>query len=322
MHTYIIRRLLLTIPLILAISLISFLVMQLAPGDFLDTMKLNPSISKEYINQLEERFGLNKSIPEQYFHWLWRALHLDFGRSFKWRVPVIHVIKTRLFNTFILSLSAMVIGWIFAIPIGIYSATHKYKTSDNVLTVFSFIGLSIPNFFLALLLQFFIVKMHIDHPITGMTSIDYEWLTTPEKIVDLIRHLLLPAIVLGTAQMAGLMRRMRGQMLDAMTQDYIRTARAKGLKERLVVYKHALRNAVNPLITIFGFQLGSILSGAALTEIVVAWPGMGRMMLEAVLSKDIYLAMAGMVMASVLLILGNLVADILLAVSDPRIRYN
>ena len=322
MYAYIIRRLLLIIPLIMAISLISFLVMQLAPGDFLDTMRLNPRISEEYIDQMEERFGLDKSIPEQYFRWLWRAVQLDFGRSFKWNVPVTFIIKSRLLNTLILSLAAMFIGWLFAIPIGIYSATHKYKFSDNLLTVFSFIGLSIPSFFFALLLQYLVVRAGIDHPITGMTSIDYDWLSTPEKALDVLRHLFLPAIVLGSFQMAGLMRRMRGQMLDAMTQDYIRTARAKGLKERIVIYKHALRNAVNPLVTIFGFQLSGLLSGAALTETVFAYPGMGRMMLEAVLSKDIYLAMAGLVLSSVLLIMGNLIADILLALIDPRIRFN
>ena len=322
MYAYIIRRLLLIVPLVMAISLVIFLVMQLAPGDFLDTMRLNPRISPEYIDQMEEHFGLNKSLPEQYFRWLWRAVQLDFGRSFKWNVPVTYIIKSRLLNTLILSLAAMFIGWLFAIPIGIYSATHKYKLSDNLLTVFSFIGLSIPSFFFALLLQYQVVRGGIDHPITGMTSIDYDWLSSPEKALDLLRHLLLPAIVLGSFQMAGLMRRMRGQMLDAMTQDYIRTARAKGLKERIVIYKHALRNAVNPLVTIFGFQLSGLLSGAALTETVFAWPGMGRLMLESVLSKDIYLAMAILVLSSVLLIMGNLIADILLAVIDPRIRFN
>ncbi|MFP4661836.1 MAG: ABC transporter permease [Halanaerobiales bacterium] len=322
MQTYIIRRFLIIIPLLIAISLISFLVMQLAPGNFLDTMKMNPNIPKEHIEQLEEDFGLNKSVPEQYLHWLWRALHLDFGRSFKYRVPVTHLIQTRIFNTLILSFSSMIFAWMLAIPIGIYSATHKYKFSDNALTVFALLGISIPNFFFALLIQFFIVRMGIDHPITGLTSIDYEWMTTSQKILDIARHLVVPTIVLGTAQMAGIMRRMRGQMLDAMRQDYVRTARAKGVKERFVIYKHALRNAINPLITIWGFQLGFVLSGAALTETVLGYPGMGRMMLEAVLSKDYYLAMAGLLMGSALLVIGNLIADVLLALVDPRIRYS
>lgn len=322
MRTYILRRFLQAIPLLLFISLLSFLIMQLAPGDYLDTLRMNPEISREVLDQLEANFGLNKSIPEQYVRWLWRALHLDFGRSFRWNVPVTHIIQTRLFNTFVLSISAMVLTWVFAIPIGIYSATHRYKLGDNVLSVFAFIGLSIPNFFFALLLLFLIVKYGVKLPITGMTSIDYEWLTPMEKFVDILRHLIVPTIVLGTAGMAGLMRQMRGQMIDAMRQDYIRTARSKGLAEKVVIYKHALRNAMNPIITILGFSLSGLLSGAALTETVTGWPGMGRMMLTAVRSKDIYLAMAGLIMGSILLIIGNLVADILLAVTDPRIRYS
>jgi peptide/nickel transport system permease protein len=322
MQTYIIRRLLQTIPLLLAISLLSFFVMQLAPGDYLNTLRMNPDISSKLINQLEQEFGINKSVPEQYLHWLWNALHLNFGRSFSWKVSVTHIIKTRIVNTLILSVAAMILAWVVAIPIGIYSATHKYKWSDNCLTVFAFIGLSIPNFFFALLLLFSIVKYNINLPINGMTSIDYEWMSSGEKAVDIFRHLLVPTIVLGTAYMAELMRQMRGQMLEAMSQDYITTARSKGLKKRVVVYKHALRNAINPLITIFGFQFSTLLSGAALTETVTGWPGMGKMMLNAVRSKDVYLAMAGLMMGSVLLIVGNLIADILLAVVDPRIRYN
>jgi len=322
MQTYIIRRLLQTIPLLLAISLLSFFVMQLAPGDYLNTLRMNPDISPKLINQLEQEFGINKSVPEQYLHWLWNALHLNFGRSFSWKVSVTHIIKTRIVNTLILSIAAMILAWVIAIPIGIYSATHKYKWSDNFLTVFAFIGLSIPNFFFALLLLFSIVKYNINLPINGMTSIDYEWMSSGEKVVDIFRHLLVPTIVLGTAYMAELMRQMRGQMLEAMSQDYITTARSKGLKKKVVVYKHALRNAINPLITIFGFQFSTLLSGAALTETVTGWPGMGKMMLNAVRSKDVYLAMAGLMMGSVLLIVGNLIADILLAVVDPRIRYN
>lgn len=322
MQSYIIRRLLQSIPLLIGISLISFLIMQLAPGDYLNTIRMNPDISAEMIDQLEKEFGLDKSAPEQYLHWLWRALQLDFGRSFSYRVPVSFLIKTRMLNTLYLSLAAMFLAWLVAIPIGIHAATHKYQRSDHIMTVFSLLGLSIPNFFLALLLLFSIVKLNINLPISGMTSIDYEWLTMPEKIIDILRHLLVPALVLGTAQMAGLMRQMRGQMIDTLRQDYVTTARSKGLTERIVVYKHVLRNAINPLITIFGFQFSALLSGAALTEIVTGWPGMGQLTLQAVLNKDYYVVMAALMISGFLLIIGNLLADILLAVSDPRIRYH
>lgn len=322
MQSYIIRRLLQSIPLLIGISLISFLIMQLAPGDYLNTIRMNPDISAEMIDQLEKEFGLDKSAPEQYLHWLWRALQLDFGRSFSYRVPVSFLIKTRMLNTLYLSLAAMFLAWLVAIPIGIHAATRKYQRSDHIMTVFSLLGLSIPNFFLALLLLFSIVKLNINLPISGMTSIDYEWLTMPEKIIDILRHLLVPALVLGTAQMAGLMRQMRGQMIDTLRQDYVTTARSKGLTERIVVYKHVLRNAINPLITIFGFQFSALLSGAALTEIVTGWPGMGQLTLQAVLNKDYYVVMAALMISGFLLIIGNLLADILLAVSDPRIRYH
>jgi len=222
----------------------------------------------------------------------------------------------------ILSAAAMIIAWGIAIPLGVYSATHRYSWLDNIFSVLSFVGLSIPNFFFALLLLFLIVRFNVPLPVNGMTSIFYDYMTPMQKIWDILKHLLVPAVVLGTAGTASLMRQMRGQMLDVINSDYIRTARAKGLKESRVINKHALRNAINPMITIFGFQLSSLFSGAALTEIVTGWPGLGKMMLTAVRSKDLYLAMAGMMMGSLMLILGNLAADILLALNDPRIRYN
>ncbi|MFW6029804.1 MAG: ABC transporter permease [Halanaerobiales bacterium] len=322
MKTYVIRRVLQAIPLLLAISLLAFLVMQLSPGSYLNRMKMNPDVSPELIETMEKQYGLDKSIPEQYFHWLWQLLQGNLGESFAYKIPVTQIIGSRIFNTLILSVAAMILAWGFSIPIGIFSATHKYSLGDNIFTNLAFVGLSIPNFFFALLLLFLIVRLDIPLPINGMTSLMYDFLSPMGKLLDILKHLLVPAVVLGTASMASLTRQMRGQMIDAMRSDYIRTARSKGLKERTVVYKHALRNAINPMITIFGFQISALLSGAALTETVTGWPGLGKMMLTAVRSKDLYLAMAGLMMGSVLLIAGNLIADILLALSDPRIRYN
>jgi len=322
MRTYIIRRFLQAIPLLIAISLLSFFIMQLSPGNYLDTIRLNPSISEDLIETMERQYGLDKSIPEQYFHWVWQLLRGNLGESFTYKIPVTQVIKSRLTNTIILSVAAMIIAWGLSIPIGIYSATHKYTFGDNFFTSLAFVGLSIPNFFFALLLLFLIVRFNIPLPINGMTSIMHEFLTPIGKVIDILKHLLVPAVVLGTASMASLTRIMRGQMIEAMRSDYIRTARAKGLKNRKVIYKHAFRNAINPMITIFGFQISALLSGAALTETVTGWPGLGKMMLTAVRSKDLYLAMAGLMIGSVLLIIGNLIADIMLALSDPRIRYN
>lgn len=322
MRDYIIRRILIVIPLLLAISLLSFFIMQLSPGSYMDQMRMSPDISENLIKEMEADFGLDQNIVIQYFSWLKQIVQGNLGESFTYRVPVSEIILSRLFNTLILSLAAMLISWGISIPIGIYSATHRYSWLDNFFSIFSFIGLSIPNFFFALLLLFSIVKFNLPLPINGMTSIMYDYLSPTEKIIDILKHLLVPALVLGTAGTATLMRQMRGQMLDVINMDYIRTARAKGLKESKVIYKHAFRNAVNPMITIFGFQLSSLFSGAALTEIVTGWPGLGKMMLTAVRSKDLYLAMAGLMMGSLMLIIGNLAADILLALNDPRIKYN
>ena len=321
MLAYISRRLLHMVPLLLGISLISFIIIQLAPGDFLTQQALNPQVSTERITQERARFGLDKPVYVQYFFWLKNALRLDFGHSFSYRVPVFRLIATRLFNTFILSLSAMIFTWILSIPLGIISAIKQYSWVDKLLTFLAFLGLAIPNFFFALLLLFMAMRTGW-FPVGGMYSINYQSLSLFGKIGDRLYHLILPTIVLGTSGMAGLMRQMRGNLLDYLKADFVTTARAKGLSERVVIWKHAVRNAINPIITIFGLSLPGLLSGAALTEIVMAWPGLGRLMLEAVLAQDLYLVMGSLIMGSVLLILGNLVADLLLAWVDPRIRYD
>jgi peptide/nickel transport system permease protein len=309
------------IPLLIGISLISFFIIQLAPGDFLTQQALNPQVSAERIAQERARFGLDKPIYLQYLIWLKNILRLDFGYSFAYRLPVFTLIKSRLYNTFILSLSAMIFTWVLSIPLGILSAVKQYSWLDKLITVFAFLGLAIPNFFFALLLLYMAMKTGW-FPVGGMYSIGYESLNVGSRILDRVYHLILPTIVLGTSGMAGLVRQMRGNLLDYLKADFIITARAKGLSERVVILKHAVRNAINPLITLFGFALPGLLSGAALTEIVMSWPGLGRLMLEAVLKMDLYLVMGSLMMGAVLLILGNLVADLMLAWVDPRIRYD
>nr|NLJ03112.1 ABC transporter permease [Bacillota bacterium] len=245
----------------------------------------------------------------------------DMGHSFLWHAPVTWVIGQRIFNSLLLTSVSTVFAWIIAIPIGIHSAVNQYSWSDKLLTFVAFIGVAIPTWFFGLLLLYFTVSRGWGFPVGGMTSLDFVDFTFWEKVADLARHMFLPTLVLTTGSVAGLMRYMRSNLLDVLRQDFVTTARAKGLSKRVVIYKHAVRNAINPLITIFGYQLGSLLSGAALTEIVMNWPGIGSLMLNAVQGKDYYLVMGNLIIGSVMLILGNLVADILLAVSDPRIRY-
>lgn len=308
------------IPILLGISIVSFIIINLAPGDFLSKKLLDPHVSSETIARLKTSFGLDKPPIIQYFMWLKNAIHLDFGYSFAYRVPVFTLIAKRIGNTLILMGSAMIFAWTLGILIGIYSAVHEYSFFDKFFTFLAFFGLAIPNFFFGLLLLYMATKTGW-FPVGGVTSIGYEHFSLLGKIWDRIWHLILPTIVLGTSSMASVMRQMRGNLIEALRADYVRTARAKGLPEKVVIYKHAFRNAINPLVTMFGLSIPGLLSGAALTEIVMNWPGMGQLILEAVISMDLYLVMGSLMLSSFLLLMGNLLADILLVMVDPRIRY-
>lgn len=319
MAAYIIRRFLQAIPLLLGITIVSFLIIQLAPGDPLTRLQMNPEISQATISQIRTRFGLDKPIIIQYLKWLYGILKLDLGISFTYQVPVILLIKERLLNTLILSVVTMLVVWLVSIPLGIWCATHQYKWSDHLLSGISFIGMSLPAFFFAFLLLY-LASVTGRLPTGGIVDLAHNEYSLCGKFIDYGKHLIIPVTVLAWASVAGLIRIMRANMLDELHLPYIITARAKGLSEKRTIYKHALRNAVNPMVTIFGYQLSGLLSGAALTEIITSWPGLGRLILDALLAQDIYLVMASLLVSSVLLILGNLIADILLALVDPRIR--
>jgi peptide/nickel transport system permease protein len=284
-------------------------------------MTQNPQISLETIEALRTKYGLDKPWYIQYIIWLWNAVHFDFGYSFANQVPVFALIGERLVNTLILALSAALFAWGLSIPLGIISAVRQNTWVDRSASFVAFVGLSIPEVFFALLMVFFAARTGW-FPVGGLKSIDFEYFSFFGQIGDLIHHLILPTIVLGSVSMAGRMRQMRANLLDTLLQDYVQTARAKGLSERVVIYKHALRNAINPLITLFGFTLANLLSGAFLVEVVMSWPGLGRLTLDALFTRDLYLVMGSLVMASVMLIMGNLAADIMLAMNDPRIQYD
>ncbi len=322
MYQYIIRRFLYMIPMLIGITSLSFFIMQLAPGDFLTAMQMSPDFPPEMLAQMRAQYGLDQPVYVQYFQWIFRVFQGDLGYSFMWHAPVTWVLHQRIWNTLLLAVAAMVVAWLVAIPIGIHSATHQYSWSDKLLTFFAFIGISIPNWFFGLLMLYFVVSRGWNLPIGGMMSTDFQDLSLIGKAYDLGRHMLIPVLVLSTGIMAGLMRYMRSNLLDVLKQDYVTTARSKGLRARVVINKHAVRNAINPLITLFGFQLGTVFSGAALTEIVLNWPGIGSLMLTAVQGLDYYLVMGNLIVGGVMLILGNLMADLLLAWSDPRIRFD
>ena len=321
MLKYIAKRALQAVPLVIGITIISFGLIHAAPGDPFSELSQNPHISEQTLQDLRVRFGFDRPLVIQYLKWFWGMLRLDFGYSTSYHIPVITLIGQRLFNTLYLAVISLVLTWAIAIPIGIYSARHQYQLGDRIFSVLTFIGMSLPTFFVAFL--FIYVASHTTWLPTGgvRDPIYFDMMSPLEKTWDLFRHLLIPISVLVASSVAGLVRLMRGNMLDVLKLPYVTTARAKGLSEFKVIYKHALRNAVNPMITIFGYQLSGLLSGVALTEAILSWPGLGRLMLDAVLKQDIYLVMATLVISSCLLIISNLFADILLAVTDPRVRY-
>lgn len=321
---YIVRRLILLGPLLVGITFVSWAAIQLAPGsgDFFQSLVLQyPQISPATIAGLRARFGMDQPPLVQYLHWLSNILRGDFGLSFAYQVPVSWLIGQRALATLLLAVTAMAVSWLIAIPLGIYSAVHQYSVADALLNVGAFITISVPSFFSALLLLYLAYWTHV-LPLQGLTSVYYDTLSWSGRVLDVAWHLVLPTIALGVFSVGILMRYMRNNLLDVLRADYLKTARAKGVAERRVIFRHAVRNAVNPLVTMFGFELGGLLSGSAFVENVLGYPGLGRLILEAVLKKDIFVVMGSLVMGSVLLILGNLTADILLAYVDPRIRYD
>ena len=323
MIRYIARRLILLGPLLVGITFVSWAAIQLAPGsgDYFQSLVLQyPQISPQTIAALRARFGMDQPPWIQYLRWLWNIVHLDFGLSFSYQVPVTWLIGTRALNTLLLSVSSLVVAWAIAIPLGIYSAVHQYSVTDGLLSAGAFMAISIPSFFSALLLLYAAFWTHL-LPLQGLTSVNYDMLSPPGKVLDVGWHLILPTIALGVFSVGGLMRYMRTNLLDVLRADYVKTARAKGVPERRVILRHAVRNAINPLVTLFGFELGGLLSGAAFVENILGYPGLGRLILEALQRKDIFVVMGSLLLGSVLLILGNLIADILLAYVDPRIRY-
>jgi peptide/nickel transport system permease protein len=318
---YILKRVLQGLLTLLLASVLCFAIIQLAPGDYLSTLKQNPKISPDTIERMRREFGLDKSAIEQYGRWLWRIITQgDFGISFVFRRPVAPLLWERIQATLELAIASLIVTWAIAIPLGIIAAVQQNRLVDRLLQVISYAGQGFPSFITALLLLFLAQYTSPLFPVGGRTSIDHADLSALGKVLDIGWHMILPTIALTITSFAGLQRIMRGQFLEVLRQDYIQTARAKGLPENRVIYVHALRNAINPLITLLGFEFAGLLSGAFITEYFFSWPGLGRLTLQAVLTLDQYLLMASLMMGAVMLILGNLLADLLLKVADPRIR--
>lgn len=315
---YILKRILQTIPLLFIVSIVSFALIRLSPVDPLAELRLNPSISQETLERERQRLGLDKNIAVQYGLWAKSFVKGDLGITSNGE-SVAQKLKERIPNTLLLTTIVIFLTWLVGVPLGIVAAVKWKSPLDRILTVLTSIGMAIPSFFFAVLLLIFAVKTGW-FPIGGLTSSNFIEMSFGQKVLDITKHLILPVTVLFTISLAGLQRQMRGNLLDVLDSDYVKFARAKGISEFKVIFKHALRNAVNPMITLLGFEFAGLLSGAALTEYVFQYPGLGRLILEAVMKSDINLVMASLMMGAIMLILGNLIADLLLIFTDPRIR--
>jgi len=319
MPAFILRRLFTLIPLLLGVTLLVFLLMALAPGDFLTPIKMQRDIPADLITSLERQFGLDRPWYVQYGYWLGNVARLNLGYSWSFKVPVIDLIGSRLYSTFLLALSSTLFAWVLAIPLGVLAAIYKDSLFDRASALLAYASLSLPEFFLALLAVWFAATTGW-LPIGGSTSIEHDYLSNWAQFLDRAYHLILPTLVLGIGGVAGLMRVMRASFLDTIRAEYVQTARAKGVPEGLVMFKHVLRNALNPLISSFGFAFSGLLSGALIVEIVMNYPGLGNLIYQALLREDQFVVLAAILLSCVMLVLGNLVADICLALSDPRIR--
>ena len=278
MVRFLLSRLLNMIPLLIGISFISFAILRLAPGDFVTTLSQDPNLSQEAVLRMRADYGLDRPWLVQYFLWLGNAVRLNFGYSLAYHIPVVSLLVQRMGNTLLLSLCALTVSWGVAIPLGVIAAVRRNTLLDRFISLFAFAGISTPGFFLALLLLLMAQKTGW-FPIGGMHSTDADLMSPVERFWDSVRHLVLPVVVLSVGGCASIMRQMRGSLLDTLQENYITAARARGLSERVVIWKHAFRNAINPLITVFGFSLAGLLGGAALVENVMAWPGLGRLIL-------------------------------------------
>ena len=319
MTRYLIRRLAQSILILFCVTVIVFLFINLAPGDPY-TQRLDPSVSAEVREEMLQKMGYYDPVPIKYFKWIRDVFRGDFGYSIKYKKPVWDVICERLPNTVLMGAGALILSTAIAIPAGKTSATKRNSVFDYMGTVLSFIGISIPAFFFGLLLIKWLSFDLKIFPISGMVTVGagYQgW----DFIKDVAWDLVLPTVVLALLQTATLMRYTRSSMLEVFDQDYIRTARAKGLSEAVVVNKHAFKNALIPIITVLSMQIPTIFSGAVLTETIFVWPGIGRLSYTAILDRDYPLIMALLLMTTVIILLSNLIADLLYAVIDPRIRY-
>jgi len=323
---YLIRRLVYMLIILWVLSVVSFIIIQLPPGDFVTSYMTQLARSGQPVDEavlaaLRKRYGLDLPIYAQYFKWMWNLLHGDLGWSFIFNKPVAKLIGERLALTAAISIFTLVFTYAVAVPIGIYSATHQYSVGDYTFTTVGFVGLATPNFLLALILMFVFFK-YFGLSVGGLFSPGYIWAPwSIGKFVDMLKHLPIPIIVIGTAGTAGLIRVMRGCLLDELKKQYVITARAKGVGERILLFKYPVRVAINPIVSTIGWTLPGIVSGETITAIVLSLPTTGPLIFRALKSQDMYLAASTIMILGFLTVVGTFLSDLLLVWVDPRIRY-
>ncbi len=318
MAGYLSRRFFQTLFILFILSIVIYYMLGLMPGDPIDLLiSANPKVTKEDVVRLKKLYGLDQPIYIRYFKWLKQVvLHQDLGFSRTHKKPTSELLQGRLVNTFKLMLASFLLSLLIALPIGIYSAIHHYSKSDFIISILAFIGISIPSFWLGLMLMALFSEKLGWLPASGMQTIGID------SLADKLKYMILPTLSVSVQSIGYWVRYMRSSMLEVIHKDYIRTARAKGLDEEVILFKHALRNALIPIITIMALSLPGLVSGATITEMIFSWPGMGRLLLDSVLSTDYYVAMIAFLLLAILTMASNFVADILYAVVDPRIRIS
>ena len=316
---FIVKRLFMMIPVILGITFISFVIISLAPGNILTSLKMNPYISQKTIDMMVQAYGLNKPLLVRYGLWLWQVVHLNLGNSIYYHAPVMGLILSRALNTLILSLSAILVSWLVAMPVGIISGMREGGWFDRVTGVLGYTGISIPSFFLAFLLLLIAAKTAV-LPTGGTTSPLYNLLSPADKLYDRFIHLILPVTALAVPQIALYARLIRANIIEVKQSEFVSAVRARGLGHGRVVYVHILKNAINPFITLAGYDFASLLGGAALVEAILNLQGLGTLLLKAVQSMDVFLLMGDILIGAALLLIGNLIADVALMYVDPRIK--
>lgn len=326
MAAYLVRRFLYMVTTLFFVSVIGFAIINLPPGSYLDyymseRQMQGTSTSAGEVEAIVKRFGLDQPLYVQYWKWVTGFVQGDFGRSFEYQREVKELIGDRLTFTALISISTLLFTWAVAIPIGIYSATHQYAVGDNLATIVGLAGLSIPNFMLALILMV-IAQRNFGQSVGGLFSpeyVDAPW--SWDRFVDLLKHMWVPVLVVGTGGTASLIRMMRGNLLDILNMQYVQAARARGLSERVVILKHAVRNAIHPLIMLLGMSLPGIISGETVVAIVLSLPTTGPLYFRALRQQDFYLAVTFLMFLSIMLVVGNFLADLLLVWIDPRIKF-